>query len=42
MRGGVFFLILILCRIIFIELMRYYENLMGIIFLGDEVSKRVE
>lgn len=42
MRGDAFLPTSIPCRIIFIELMRYYENLLGTISLGDEVSKRVE
>ena len=41
MKGNAFLLTSIPCRILFSELMEYYEILMGTIDLG-EVSKRVE
>lgn len=42
MKGNAFLLTSIPRRILFSELMEYYENLMGTIDLGEEVSKRVE
>lgn len=41
MKGNAFLLTSIPCKILFSELMEYYENLMGTIDLR-EVSKRVE
>lgn len=42
MKGNAFLLTSIPCRILFSELMEYYENLMGTIDLGEEIRKRVE